>query len=24
MAGLKHGPTAELQAWMDDYNRGRG
>jgi hypothetical protein len=24
MAGLKHGPTAELQAWMQDYNRGRG
>jgi predicted FMN-binding regulatory protein PaiB len=23
MAGLKHGPTADLQAWMRDYNRER-
>ena len=24
MAGLKHGPTDDLQAWMRDYNAGRG
>jgi predicted FMN-binding regulatory protein PaiB len=23
MAGLKHGPTADLQAWMRDFNPGR-
>lgn len=23
MAGLKHGPTADLQAWMREYNAGR-
>lgn len=23
MAGLKHGPTAELQSWMRDFNPGR-
>lgn len=23
MAGLKHGPTAELRSWMRDFNRGR-
>lgn len=23
MAGLKHGPTEDLQAWMRDYNRSR-
>jgi len=23
MAGLKHGPTEDLQAWMRDFNQGR-